>query len=531
VFTLTSAELENAKAAISHHGYSAMLPQPPEWKVVEAHWPTIRDSLERIDLDTYDPQKPMKVFAPKNRASVRLLYMLHPQDLILYTALTLIAKNDIEANRLPVSAKKVFSYRADVAKPAEIYDSRGSYEAYRAQLKVRASRGSVRYVGVADIADFYPRIYQHRLENVIESVASTQRVRDVARVLVKKLIGNLLGKDSYGIPVGPYASRLLAEAILIDVDASLQSKGTDFVRWVDDYNIFCKTEYEAQSVLFSLGEWLFSKHGLTLQSAKTKILTIDDYRREVLFEHDDHITDRDTVVEMLRDFRIGYDEEDDEFADDEDDNDGVDEGELEKALAVLQGTDLRGMLEASLADTALVDYQAVTYALSKLPRIPGAPNELKREVLDLVIENAELLYPVAEHIAGYILSFDDLTNAEQKRIARKLLKPLKSRRTPPPPYYAMWILHIFASSKDWNHAQDIVRLYSEATSEVIKRFAALAIHSSGSRAQALAAKDEYTAASPLLRLAILFASQKLGADERKHWRLSQGVNGFVEKLI
>lgn len=532
MFALTSAELDNAKAAIAHHGYSAMLPQPPEWQVVEANWPAIRDSLERIDLDTYEPQKPMRVFAPKNRASVRLLYMLHPQDLILYTALTLIAKNDIEANRIPVSARKVFSYRADTTKPAELYDSRGSYEAYRAQLRARASKGSVRYVAVADIADFYPRIYQHRLENVIESVATTQRVRDVARVLVKKLIGNLLGKDSYGIPVGPYASRLLAEALLIDVDASLQSKNTDFVRWVDDYNIFCKTEYEAQSVLFSLGEWLFSKHGLTLQSAKTKILTIDDYRREVLFEHDDHLTDRDTVVEMLREFRVGYDDgDDDEFADHEDDEVGVDEAEVEKALAVLQGTDLKGMLEASLADTALVDYQAVTYALSKLPRIPGAPDDLKREVLELVIENAELLYPVAEHIAGYILSFDDLTSAEQKRIAKKLLKPLKRRKTPPPPYYAMWILHIFASSKDWNHAQDIVRLYSEATSEVVKRFAALAIHSSGSRAQALAVKDEYTAASPLSRLAILFASQKLGADERKHWRLAQGVSGFIEKLV
>lgn len=533
MFTLTSVELDNAKAAITHHGYSAMLPQPPEWQVVEANWPAIRDSLERIDLDTYDPQKPMKVFAPKNRASVRILHMLHPQDLILYTALTLIAKSDIEANRIPISDKKVFSYRCEVGKLTELYESRGSYEAYRAQLKSRGSRPSVRYVAVADIADFYPRIYQHRLENVVESVATTQRVRDVARVLVKKLIGNLLGKDSYGIPVGPYASRLLAEALLIDVDASLQSRSIDFVRWVDDYNIFCKTEYEAQSILFSLGEWLFSKHGLTLQSAKTKILTIDDYRREVLFEHDDQLTDRDSVVEMLRNFRVGYDDrrEDDEFSGKEHQANDVDDAEVEKALAVLQGTDLKGMLEASLADTALVDYQAVTYALSKLPRIPGAPDALKREILELVIENAELLYPVAEHIAGYVLSFSDLTGAEQKRIAKKLLKPLKSKKTPPPPYYAMWILHIFASSKQWNHAQDIVRLYSEATSEVIRRFAALAIHSSGSRSEALALKDEYTAASPVLRLAILFASRKLGADERKHWRLAQGVSGFIEKLV
>lgn len=296
MFSLTSGELDSAMGAIAHHGYSAMLPQPPEWQIVVANWPAIRSSLEGIDLDTYLPQKPLEVFAPKNRASVRVLYLLHPQDLILYTALTLIAKKDIEANRIPLAAQKVFSYRGDAGKPGELYESRGSYEDYRSRLRTRANRPSVRYVAIADIADFYPRIYQHRLENVIESVATTQRVRDVARVLVRKLIGNLMGKDSYGIPVGPYASRLLAEALLIDVDAFLQSKSIDFVRWVDDYNIFCRTEYESQSVLFSLGEWLFSKHGLTLQSAKTKILTVDDYRHEVLFEHDDQLTDRDTVV-------------------------------------------------------------------------------------------------------------------------------------------------------------------------------------------------------------------------------------------
>jgi hypothetical protein len=227
---------------------------------------------------------------------------------------------------------------------------------------------------------------------------------------------------------------------------------------------------------------------------------------------------------MLREFRVGYEGT-------EDGPDGMDEVEIHQALAVLQGTDLKGMLEGSLADTTLVDYQAVTFALTKLPRIPGAPAGLKREVLHLVIENAELLYPVAEHIATFVLSFDDLTRAEQKQIAKKLLKPLKSRRTPPPPYYAMWILHIFAFASEWNHAQDIVKLYSEATSEVIKRFASLAIHTSGSRSQALAIKDEYTAASPLLKLAILFATKRLGNDERKHWRLAQGVSGSIEKLI
>lgn len=498
-----------------------MLPEPPEWQVVVDNWSTVSDAITKIDLDTYEPYKPMTVFAPKSRANIRVTHLLHPQDLLIYTALTLIAKNDIEASRAPEKLKQVFSYRVDICNPKLLYDSKGSYEKYIDRLGARSDRNAVKFVAMADIADFYPRIYQHRLENVIESVATNQRTVDVARVLVKKLIGNLMGRNSYGIPVGPYASRLLGEAVLIDVDANLISQGVDFVRWVDDYNIFCQSEYAAQSVLFNLGEWLFTNHGLTLQSAKSKILPVARYQTDILARPDEKLTDRDSVVRILRDFRLGYDDGEDE----------LDEGEIEKTLAILHGIDLKSILEASLADTALVDYEAVNYVLTKLPRIPGIPEDSKREVLDLVIENAELLYPAAEYIAKYILSFDDLNAKERKRIASKLLKPLKSKRNPPPTYYAMWILFIFSTSEKWNHVAEIVALYRSSGSEVVKRLAALAICASGTRAEALAVKDDYVAASPLLRHAILFSSRKLGKDERKHWRLAVGVSGIIEKLI
>ncbi|WP_434026361.1 hypothetical protein [[Pseudomonas] boreopolis] len=138
---------------------------------------------------------------------------------------------------------------------------------------------------------------------------------------------------------------------------------------------------------------------------------------------------------------------------------------------------------------------------------------------------------MAEHIATYVLSFDDLTAAERKKIAKKLLKPLQSKRRPPPPYYAMWILHIFASSEDWNHASEIMKLFTDSSSEVIKRACALVIHKSGTRAQAVAVMDSYATASPLLRLGILSATRKLGVDERRHWKIVQGVNGVLEKLV
>jgi len=519
MFSLTAQELDNAFAAIQHHGYSAMLPTPPEWIEAVANWTTIRDAITQIDLDTYTPYKPLTVFSPKNRANVRVLHLLHPQDLLIYTALTLIAKHDIESNRLPFRSKKIFSYRASPTNDGEIYNVRGAYDSFQRRLAYLAARPGVKYVAIADIADFYARIYQHRLENVIESVATTLRVRDVARVLVRKLIGSLMGRDSYGIPVGPYASRLLAEALLIDVDTQLDTSSVEFVRWVDDFVIFAKSEHEAQSILFTLGEWLYTRHGLTLQSAKTQIITIANYRESHLIGHDDRLTDRDAVIQMFRDAGDHYGDAEDPSEDD-----------IQDILESLQGHDVVGLLRESMSDTDLVDYQAVTYALTKLPRIPGAPADLKRDVLELVINNAELLYPVAEHIATYVLSFDDLTAAERKKIAKKLLKPLQSRRRPPP-YYAMWILHIFAASVEWNHASEIMRLFADSSSEVIKRACALVINTSGTRAQAVAVMDSYATASPLLRLGILSATRRLGADERRHWKLAQGVNGVFEKLV
>ena len=524
MFNLEEQELENAFEAINHHGYSAMLPEPLEWASVKTKWETIRDHIRSIDLDTYTPYKPMKVFAPKNRANIRIVHLLHPQDLIIYTALVLIVKNDIEKNRISKRLKKVFSYRVDTKKDNILYDSIGAHDKYLEKLKVETDKSVTKFVGIADIADFYPRIYQHRLENAVQAIASNQRGIDVARVLVRKLISNLLSNNSYGIPVGPYASRVLAEALLIDVDAYLHSNKINFVRWVDDYNFFCKSEYEAQSTLFKLGEWLYAQHGLTLQSAKTKILTSQDYMDEMLVTPDESLRDRDQAIALLKAINsIGYHDEEEEKE--------LDEDKIQETLEELQGLDLHGMLTNSISDTALVDYEIVNYVLTRLPRLPDTIEGLKKDVLNLVIANAELLYPSSEQVAKYIASFTDLPKTEKKKIAKKLLKPLKSKKNPPPTYYAMWVLHIFTTSADWNQINEIIHLYQTTTSEVIKRYAALAIAKGGGRSEALIIKEEFASSSDVLRLAILEASKKLGTDERKHWKLSVQVSGSIEKSI
>ena len=95
----------------------------------------------------------------------------------------------------------------------------------------------------------------------------------------------------------------------------------------------------------------------------------------------------------------------------------------------------------------------------------------------------------------------------------------------------MWMLYIFSTSEDWNHVKDIIAIYQNSTSDVVKRYAALAIAKGGTRSEALVIKDDLGSASDMLRLSILEASQKLGKDERKHWKLAHQINGIIEKII
>jgi hypothetical protein len=111
-FCLTEPEIQNAFEAIEHHGYSSLVPVPLEWDTVRTKWDEIKPRIAGFDLDNYAPSRPMIVFAPKSRATVRPVCLLHPVDLIIYSALTLIVKDDLEAERIPVRSRRIFSFRA-----------------------------------------------------------------------------------------------------------------------------------------------------------------------------------------------------------------------------------------------------------------------------------------------------------------------------------------------------------------------------------------------------------------------------------
>jgi hypothetical protein len=97
--------------------------------------------------------------------------------------------------------------------------------------RIAFNEGKYTHVVEADISEFYQRIYHHRLEN---SVAAATTNQPMAR-FIRTFIADVRARQSFGIPVGGNASRVLAEVLLNDTDRAMNTAGYEFTRYVDDF--------------------------------------------------------------------------------------------------------------------------------------------------------------------------------------------------------------------------------------------------------------------------------------------------------
>ena len=503
---LTMELLDLSLGVILNHGYGSFFPAPPELEVLVANWGQIRTELAEVDLDKYDGYSPIRSFAPKPRLNVRRTCLLHPIDLIFYTALVLTMRDHITAHRLP--GETVFSYRAEGAPADRLYNAAPSWKDFRAAVRQRVENKPDSFVGITDIADFYPRIYHHRLQNALEAATGPSE-KDYIRVLDKMLRRFSDGGVSYGVPVGPPASRLLAEAILIDVDSTLVSFGSDFIRYVDDFVIFADDPQTAEYGIRVLGETLFLHHGLTLSTAKTQVLSAREYLERHLTLHSEKEENRRKLLDVF-----GGNYEVTAYEDLDDD--------LKKEVDAFN---LSEMLTEALAEGENVDYREVSFILGRLSALQ------KPELIPTVIENLERLYPVAEAVAAFFKRFTKLGTKMRRDISNALLAPmLHTPDARPSEYYCVWTLSIFQHDREWDHGGDLLRIFRETSSDTVRRFAALALAKSGTRAEAVAVKEYLSAGSPLSRTAMLLATANLGDDERQHLRKSLRLRDPLEKL-
>lgn len=198
---------------------------------------------------------------------------VQPLDEIKYLALVLQLADKIKKARINKSRNRIFSYRFSPQK-GYLFDPRYNYTSFRDYVSKCSKKKNVNVIVSCDISNFYDRLNLHRLECVLDSIDGTDKK-------VVQQINELLlfweNRDSYGLPVGSNASRILAEASLIEVDNYLISQKVDFCRFVDDYRFFAKDAAKAHHWLSLLVNRL-SKEGMFINTSKTEIKDVSGYR-------------------------------------------------------------------------------------------------------------------------------------------------------------------------------------------------------------------------------------------------------------
>jgi len=213
------------------------------------------------------------ILAPKKTLfDFRKCGYIDPLDEIIYLTLGLTLSNKIEKERIHKKSKVVYSYRLkpdliNQTEPTYLFDSDFNYTSFRNEVSQRAKDKKIKVVVSCDISNFYDRLNLHRLENTLLAV---KEIDIPAVILLNELLLYWSNRDSYGIPVGSNASRILAEASLINIDKYLINKKINFIRFVDDFRLFAENASQAHTWLSILVERL-NQEGLFLNTSKTSI--------------------------------------------------------------------------------------------------------------------------------------------------------------------------------------------------------------------------------------------------------------------
>lgn len=144
-------------------------------------------------------------------------------------ACVLALGEQIESARIPLNASVIFSYRLKLPLKKGLFNPKISWRDFISHSIDKAR--PAKYVVICDISDCYHRILHHRLENALEQLPKHAPYGKY----IEKILSNFSNTNSYGVPVGGPAARILVELVLNLTDQILKSNGVRFCRYADDY--------------------------------------------------------------------------------------------------------------------------------------------------------------------------------------------------------------------------------------------------------------------------------------------------------
>jgi hypothetical protein len=406
------------KRAIDHltkFGDTDVFPHLPEIVFLSENREEISQELSSLDLESFHPAQAIETIAPKSRYGFRIVQQMPLLETLLFTSALIEIGADLESIKRPMDEDGPFAYRFTPDGDGSLFIKNHTYRDWLEWQSIKVEGAEYSHVICTDIADFYQRIYVHRIENTLDAATANKGVKR----FIEKLIKQIRSKQSYGIPVGCTASRIIAESVLADSDNALADEQIEFTRFVDDYRIFVKPGQAPYSILAYLADQLAASEGLSLNAQKTKLYSIDKFKEQLSAQLGDAFDQaQKDAIEALG-HAVYFDEE-------------ISEEDMSK----LRAMNLLGMLEAELGEDVW-DFGKIKATFRAL-RLAPDPNSM-----GFLVEKFELFLPFMKELVLYLDELDRRYSVDFGTLRGKVMQQFAQGAAASVPTIRVWLLELF----------------------------------------------------------------------------------------
>jgi hypothetical protein len=493
---LQSESLDWALAHIRRYGDTDLFPIPFEYEAHAAIWPAVREFLTGVDVANSETAANWKMMVPKHSAGFRGATQLSPFDALLYSALIYENSGQIEAFRRPKKERIACAYRIEPTPEGVFFGKDTGWNDFHAASDEMSSEENCTHVVCADISDFYNQVSHHRIQGALEQAG----IDDNRTRVIERFLGNINARHhSRGIPVEPAVSILLAEACLADVDNVLRQQ-CRHTRYVDDFRIFCQSEAQAVQALHDLSEYLHTAHRLSLQTAKTFILSKEKFRAEELSdpETEERRAKEAGIVERIKELHVGEYGEWQEVEEEE-----IKKEEFKIAAEVLQN------LFARVVKSRILPLGPARYLLRRAVAIRS------RAIFRDLLDNLEKFLPVIREVVLYLTKVQNDKN--RHLIGDYLVRLLRESPYGTLPFIQYWTLSVFHRVPASAPEETVFALAQQTHPAIRDRMLALTAAAYCRAEWVRGKKETWANTSPLAQRAIIWSSFALPHEERNHW--------------
>lgn len=504
--TLAKTSIDWAIDFVATHSDGDLFPKILEVEAIQAERATFISLIEGKDLTQFHPGACRRFIVPKDEFSYRQATQLDLQDSIILSSVVHQFGNGIESRRLP--SDRVFSYRFLPTAQDGLYGGSSAWNDFWNTAIQKSIRSQC--ILYCDIADFYNQVYHHVVENqLIASGFPNQAIKWVI-----SLLESTTAHVSRGVPIGPHAIHLIAEATLIPIDNSLTTSGIEFIRYADDILVFCSSESEAKRLLSQIVSVLDRQQRLMLQRHKTKVYQPDDFRtlcREMIQNRPINAEESGLLVLIKK----------------------YSSGNPYKTISYNQFTPsdwssisestIRKIIEEYISKDE-VDYIRLRWFYRRLSQIghPGA--------IQVSLDHLEKLGPCFSNICFYLASIQSIDGAQWKNIGTKLLELLDSEIVKENEYFRLSILSLFTKNSDINHITTLLRMYQSAD-PFVRREILLAAKIGSAFDWLREHKESYPLMDPWQKMAFIYAISGLPKDDKKFFLNNYAGYRPIEKTL